>query len=66
MKKHLSAAQQTALFSDRYRYVVGYFSELKAKGRMMTPQEAEAIYDAGKETVVGVLLSTDARIRALE
>ena len=33
---------------------------------MMTPQEAEAIYDAGKETVVGVLLSMDARIRALE
>ena len=33
---------------------------------MMTRQEAEAIYDAGKETVVRVLLMMDARIRALE
>ncbi len=33
---------------------------------MMTRQEAEAIYDAGKETVVRVLLTMDARIRALE
>ncbi|AKJ65476.1 DUF6444 domain-containing protein [Kiritimatiella glycovorans] len=32
----------------------------------MTRQEAEAIYDAGKETVVRVLLMMDARIRALE
>jgi len=33
---------------------------------MMTQQEAEAIYDAGKENVVRVLLMMDARIRALE
>lgn len=33
---------------------------------MMTRQEAEAIYDAGKETVVGVLLEMDRRIHALE
>ena len=33
---------------------------------MMTRQEAEAIYDAGKETVVRVLMMMDARIRALE
>ena len=33
---------------------------------MMTPQEAEAIYDAGKETVVRVLLEMDRRIHALE
>lgn len=32
----------------------------------MTRQEAEAIYDAGKETVVRVLMTMDARIRALE
>ena len=32
----------------------------------MTRQEAEAIYDAGKEAVVRVLLSMDARIHALE
>ncbi len=32
----------------------------------MTQQEAEAIYDAGKETVVVVLLMMDAHIRALE
>ena len=32
---------------------------------MMTQQEAEAIYDAGKENVVRVLLMMDARIRAL-
>lgn len=32
----------------------------------MTRQEAEAIYDAGKETVVRVLLEMDARIHALE
>ena len=34
--------------------------------RMMTRQEAEAIYDAGKETVVRVLLDMDRRIHALE
>lgn len=33
---------------------------------MMTRQEAEAIYDAGKETVVRVLLEMDRRIHALE
>jgi len=33
---------------------------------MMTRQEAEAIYDAGKETVVRVLLDMDRRIHALE
>jgi transposase len=33
---------------------------------MMTRQEAEAIYDAGKDTVVRVLMMMDARIRALE
>lgn len=33
---------------------------------MMTRSEAEAIYDAGKETVVRVLLKMDARIDALE
>jgi hypothetical protein len=33
---------------------------------MMTRQEAEAIYDAGKDTVVRVLLMMDARIHALE
>jgi len=33
---------------------------------MMTRQEAETIYDAGKETVVRVLLMMDARIHALE
>ena len=33
---------------------------------MMTREEAEAIYDAGKETVVHVLLIMDARIHALE
>lgn len=33
---------------------------------MMTRQEAEAIYDAGKETVVRVLMMMDARIHALE
>ena len=33
---------------------------------MMTRQEAEAVYDAGKETVVRVLLSMDARIHSLE
>lgn len=33
---------------------------------MMRREEAEAIYDAGKETVVRVLLEMDARIRALE
>jgi len=33
---------------------------------MMTRQEAEAICDAGKETVVRVLLEMDARIHALE
>jgi hypothetical protein len=33
---------------------------------MMTRQEAEAIYDAGKETVVRVLLEMDRRIQALE
>lgn len=33
---------------------------------MMTRQEAEAIYDAGRETVVRVLLMMDARIQALE
>ena len=33
---------------------------------MMTRPEAEAIYDAGKETVVHVLLMRDARIHALE
>jgi len=33
---------------------------------MMTPDEAEAIYEAGKETVVRVLLSMDARIHSLE
>ena len=32
----------------------------------MTRQEAEAIYDAGKETVVRVMMMMDARIRALE
>ena len=32
----------------------------------MTRQEAEAIYDAGKETVVRVLLDMDRRIHALE
>lgn len=32
----------------------------------MTRQEAEAIYDAGKDTVVRVLLMMDARIHALE
>ena len=33
---------------------------------MMTRSEAEAIYDAGKEAVVRVLLAMDARIDALE
>ena len=33
---------------------------------MMTRQEAETIYDAGKETVVRVLLDMDRRIHALE
>ena len=33
---------------------------------MMTRPEAEAIYDAGKETVVRVLLMMDARIHSLE
>ena len=33
---------------------------------MMTRQEAEAIYDAGKETAVRVLLRMDARIHCLE
>jgi len=33
---------------------------------MMTREEAEAIYDAGKETVVRVLLDMDRRIHALE
>jgi transposase len=33
---------------------------------MMTRREAEAIYDAGKETVVRVLLEMDRRIHALE
>jgi transposase len=33
---------------------------------MMTRTEAEAIYDAGKETVVEVLLKMDARIHSLE
>ncbi len=33
---------------------------------MMTRQEAEAIYDAGKDTVVRVLLDMDRRIRSLE
>ena len=33
---------------------------------MMTRQEAETIYDAGKEAVVSVLLKMDARIHALE
>ena len=33
---------------------------------MMTRPEAEAIYDAGKETVVRVLLTMDARIHSLE
>lgn len=33
---------------------------------MMTRKEAEAIYDAGKETVVAVLLKMDARIDVLE
>ena len=33
---------------------------------MMTRQEAEAIYDAGKETVVSVLLKMDAQIDELE
>jgi len=33
---------------------------------MMTRQEAEAIYEAGKETVVRVLLTMDARIHSLE
>ena len=33
---------------------------------MMTRPEAEAIYDAGKETVVRVLLMMDARINSLE
>jgi len=33
---------------------------------MMTRQEAEAIYDAGKETVVRVLLDMDRRLHALE
>ena len=33
---------------------------------MLTRQQAEAIYDAGKETVVGVLLTMDARIHSLE
>jgi len=33
---------------------------------MMTRPEAEAIYDAGKETVVHMLLMMDARIHALE
>ena len=33
---------------------------------MMTRPEAEAIYDAGKETVVRVLLRMDARIHSLE
>jgi len=33
---------------------------------MMTCPEAEAIYDAGKETVVRVLLTMDARIHSLE
>lgn len=33
---------------------------------MMTRKEAEAIYDAGKEAVVSVLLKMDARIHALE
>ncbi|MFW6367314.1 MAG: IS66 family transposase [bacterium] len=33
---------------------------------MMTRQQAEAIYDAGKETVVEMLLTMDARIHALE
>ena len=32
----------------------------------MTRQEAEAIYDAGKDTVVRVLLTMDARIHSLE
>jgi len=33
---------------------------------MMTRQEAEAIYDTVKETVVSVLLKMDARINELE
>ena len=33
---------------------------------MMTRQEAEAIYEAGKETVVRVLLEMGGRIHALE
>lgn len=33
---------------------------------MLTRQQAEAIYDAGKETVVDVLLTMDARIRSLK
>lgn len=33
---------------------------------MLTRQQAEAIYDAGKETVVGVLLTMDARTHSLE
>ena len=33
---------------------------------MLTRQQAEALYAAGKETVVGVLLTMDARIHSLE
>ena len=33
---------------------------------MLTRQQAEAIYEAGKESVVGVLLTMDARIHSLE
>ena len=33
---------------------------------MMTRQEAEAIYEAGKDTVVRVLLEMDRRIHTLE
>ena len=33
---------------------------------MLTHQEAESIYDAGKETVVRVLMDMDRRIHALE
>jgi len=32
----------------------------------MTRQEAEGIYDAGKETVVGTLLTMDGGIHCLE
>ena len=38
----------------------------RAGGQVLTRPEAEAIYNAGKDTVVRVLLTMDARIHALE